>query len=225
MNFIYWTGLVSLIIQIITGIVDLYVLTIPVPTPFLILKDLLFLELLVQILEGGFYVWLVRNFHRTDNITKYRYWDWFFTTPTMLISLTFYLLFLKSRQEHKVIEETTYQMILKNAPILIPIIILNAFMLFFGYLGEIGRLPHVTATLLGFVPFLAYYFLIYIYFAKFTEQGKTIFWFFFGIWTVYGIASLMNYRVKNIMYNILDLLAKNLFGIFLAALIYYYRLK
>jgi hypothetical protein len=225
MNYIYLTGFISLIIQIITGIFDLYVLTLPVSPAFLIIKDLLLLEICVQILEGGFYVWLVSNFHRIENITKYRYWDWVITTPTMLISLSFYLLFLKSRQENKVIEDTSIQLIHKNIGVLVPIIILNALMLLFGYLGETGRLNHTLATLLGFIPFLFYFFLIYIYFAKWTEQGKTIFWLFFGIWTVYGIASLMNYRVKNIMYNILDLFAKNLFGIFLAAIVYMNHIK
>jgi len=199
---------------------DLYVLTLPVSPAFYIVKHLLLLEFMVQLLEGGFYVWLVSHFHRIDNITKYRYWDWVITTPTMLISLSFYLLFLKNQQENKVIEESIYELILKNKSILLPIFLLNALMLFFGYLGEIRILPHMTATLLGFIPFFAYFFLIYTYFAKWTDQGKTVFWVFFGIWSLYGIASLMNYRVKNIMYNILDLFAKNLFGIFLAVIIY-----
>jgi len=225
MNYIYLTGFISLIIQIVTGMFDLYVLTLPVSPPFFILKDLLLLEFCVQILEGGFYVWLVSSFHRIDNITKYRYWDWVITTPTMLISLSFYLLFLKSRQENKVIEDTSMQLIQKNIGVLVPIVILNALMLLFGYLGETGRLSHIVATMLGFIPFLLYFFLIYVHFAKWTEQGKTIFWLFFGIWTVYGIASLMNYRVKNIMYNILDLFAKNLFGIFLATIVYLNHIK
>ena len=32
---------------------------------------------------------------------------------------------------------------------------------------------------------------------------------------MYGIAALMNYTTKNIMYNILDLFAKNFFGVYL----------
>jgi bacteriorhodopsin len=37
---------------------------------------------------------------------------------------------------------------------------------------------------------------------------------------VYGIAALLPYNVKNAMYNILDLFAKNFFGIFLAYVLY-----
>jgi bacteriorhodopsin len=32
---------------------------------------------------------------------------------------------------------------------------------------------------------------------------------------MYGIAALMDYKTKNIMYNILDLFAKNFFGVYL----------
>ena len=43
--------------------------------------------------------------------------------------------------------------------------------------------------------------------------------YFFIIWFLYGIAALLNYKMKNIMYNILDLFAKNLFGIYLGYVI------
>ena len=36
---------------------------------------------------------------------------------------------------------------------------------------------------------------------------------------MYGVAALMNYRIKNIMYNVLDLFAKNFFGLYLGYVI------
>ena len=53
------TAFASLAAQIFTGIVDLYVLTMPVAMEYLLLKQLLALEFLVQFIEAIFYVWLV----------------------------------------------------------------------------------------------------------------------------------------------------------------------
>lgn len=36
---------------------------------------------------------------------------------------------------------------------------------------------------------------------------------------MYGVAALMSYKIKNIMYNILDLFAKNFFGLYLGFVI------
>ena len=63
------------------------------------------------------------------------------------------------------------------------------------------------------------FYLIYQNFATQSSQGQKIFWLFSGIWAIYGIAALLPYKVKNSMYNILDLLAKNFFGIFLSYLL------
>jgi bacteriorhodopsin len=39
------------------------------------------------------------------------------------------------------------------------------------------------------------------------------------VWFIYGLAALMSYKTKNIMYNILDLFAKNFFGIYLGIVV------
>jgi len=93
-------------------------------------------------------------------------------------------------------------------------------MLLFGYLAEIGRIPFKTAAVLGFIPFFIMFYIIYDVFAKYTDFGRQIFWMFSGIWALYGIASVMSYTNKNTIYNILDLFAKNFFGIFIAGLLY-----
>jgi hypothetical protein len=160
-------------------------------------------------------VWLVTNFNSTDNITKYRYWDWFITTPTMLLTFCFYLLFIQNTNR----QQSFLELFDGNKKTLLIIFLLNATMLFFGYFGEIGLLNHVFSSLLGFIPFLAYFAIIYFTFAQYSQEGRWMFLLFFGIWFLYGVASLMKYRTKNIAYNILDLLSKNAFGIFLAALI------
>lgn len=225
LNVIYNSGVMSLIIQILTGVFDLYVVTLDTPAYMQILKHVLWLEIAVQVIEGSFYVWLVRNFHKIDNITKYRYWDWILTTPTMLISFTIYLYYLKTREEtpNKVITKGITDILYDNSDIYLPIMVLNTLMLAFGYLAEIGKISHSLGAVLGFVPFLAYFYIIYETYAKYTDFGRQIFWVFAGIWGLYGVASVMTYANKNVMYNILDLFAKNFFGIFIAGLLFLER--
>jgi len=226
MNLIFRTGIASLFIQIATGIFDTYVLTLPVDPKYAVLRNLLALELLVQCIEASFYIWLVFNFANVTNITHYRYYDWVITTPTMLFTYCMYLLYLRP----VIIEEASsgeamniWSMVLENTPILVPIFILNNLMLLAGYMAEIGNLTHMTGAILGFVPFFAMFYLIYDNYAKFTTVGQMTFWYFSGVWGLYGIASLLRYRYKNAMYNILDLFSKNFFGIFLAMVLYSVR--
>ena len=220
-SLIYNTGIISLIIQILTGLFDIYVVFLDTPPYMQILKQILWLEIIVQVVEGSFYVWLIRNFNKIDNITKYRYWDWIFTTPTMLISFSVYLYYLKNREESQPpIRQTLIELLYDKSNVILPILVLNMLMLLFGYLAELGRIPFKLAAVLGFIPFVAFFYLIYENFGKYSEFGLQIFWVFAAIWALYGFASTMSYAGKNVMYNILDLFAKNFFGIFIALLLF-----
>jgi len=222
-NLIYATGVLSLIIQIFTGFFDYSVLKLNVPSSLLLLKKLLLLEFVVQLIEGSFYVWLVVQFSKISHldITHFRYYDWFITTPTMLFTFSFYLLYLKYKKENKEIPENISSLIYENMSILIAVIVLNAMMLFFGYLGEIRKMSKYLSTFLGFIPFLAMFYIIYVNYAIFTDMGIQLFWYFFAVWALYGVAALFPYDAKNAMYNILDLFAKNFFGVFLAFTLLY----
>ena len=99
MELIHHTAGLSLFIQIITGFVDYYALSLPTISPDLkLLHDLLLLEFIVQIVEGAFYVWLVFAISSVTNITRHRYWDWFITTPTMLITFSTFLIYLRFKE-------------------------------------------------------------------------------------------------------------------------------
>ncbi len=220
MNIIYITGVLSLIIQIITGIIDYYVLSLNTPPELNLLKELLLTEFVVQIVEGTFYIWMVMNFTKISNITHVRYYDWMITTPSMLITYSLFLIYLKNNEDKKE-SKSMLSLLKENWKVLLPIIILNWVMLLFGYLGEIKVLPMITANILGFIPFMLYFFMIYNNFAKNFHIGRITFIVFFGLWLLYGFASFFPYSLKNASYNILDLFAKNFFGIFLAILIMY----
>lgn len=205
----------SLLVQILTGLFDYYVIQLNIPSKLIILKQVLIMELIVQIVEGIFYVWLALNIASVSNITPHRYYDWYLTTPTMLVTLCVYLVYLRNDEANIETKDSLINIIYDNLNTLIPILFLNFVMLTSGYLTEIKKVSQMSGVLFGFIPFLIYFYLIYENFAKFSLYGSQIFYYFFIIWFMYGIAALMSYNVKNIMYNILDLFAKNFFGVYL----------
>ncbi len=219
MSIIYITGVLSLIIQIITAVFDYYVLGLSIPSELKLLKELLWVEFIVQLIEGSFYIWMVLNFASIRNITPKRYFDWVITTPTMLITYSLFLVYLRDDEKDK--DKGMKELIKEHWKILLPIILLNWLMLLFGYLGEMKVMPMVIANICGFVPFLIYFGLIYYYFAKDFSLGRQTFWVFSGLWFLYGVAAFFPYYIKNSCFNILDLFAKNFFGIFLAGIILY----
>lgn len=218
-DIIYTTGLASFIIQIITTIIDTYALVIPTPPSLDDIKGLLWIEYGVNLIEGIFYFWMISNFAVIKNITKFRYYDWVITTPTMLFTYSMYILIAKKIEDKE--EHTLFQAVNDEKYTLLIIILLNWLMLFFGYMGELGKMSAKLSTFLGFIPFIMMFYIIYEKYAKYTEIGKVTFIYFVFVWALYGVAALMNYEVKNIMYNILDLFAKNFFALFLAYILIY----
>ena len=210
---LYESAYVSLIIQFLVGLINIYGLNINVPDNKKIIKDILKLELGVQIIEFIFYTWMIINFEFIKNITPFRYLDWIITTPTMLITLIAYLSNKTNISLKKYITE--------NKLFVIKIIILNVIMMLFGLAGELNYMDYNTSILIGFIPFIYYFKMIYDkYLIENTESTKTkLYWFFFIIWTIYGVVAFLPYDQKNTAYNILDLFSKNLFSIFLVIII------
>ena len=215
MDFIKITVYLSLLVQVVTGIFDYYVIQLNMPPNLLIIKEVLIMELIVQIVEGIFYVWLALNITSVTNITPHRYYDWYLTTPTMLISLCIYLVYLKNEENNVETTDSFFKIISDNQNVLLSILFLNFLMLTSGYLTEMKKFSQVFGVLIGFIPFFICFYLIYYYFARFSLFGTEIFFYFLIVWSMYGVAALMSYRIKNIMYNILDLFAKNFFGLYL----------
>jgi len=174
MKGVYSSLLLSIIVQMITGIIEVLSLFIKVPSRFLILKQMMVLEVIVQFIEGAFYIYWLYNFKSITNITPVRYMDWTITTPVMLVNLIFYTIFLRTNTELdflKVFWSEFY--------IILTILILNWAMLFFGYLGEVKAIPVLVGVGLGFIPFLIYYYMIY------TNYGSNqLFYYFFIITTI-----------------------------------------
>ena len=217
---LYQSAVLSLIIQSLVAIIDIYGLNIHIPKEKIIFRQLLQMDLTVQIVEMIFYVWLIYNFANIENITPHRYYDWIITTPVLLLTLMAYL---SSGQYSGILE-----FMKTHSSDITKVLVANMLMLVFGLLGELSVLPYIIAIILGFIPFLYYYYIIYrkyIYNQNTTKDKKALYWFFFIIWILYGVAAFFPYILKNTAYNILDLFAKNLFGVFLVYIIWTYRVQ
>jgi len=212
------TAYASLVVQFLTGIADIWGLTIEVLEQFQIFKQLLTIELVVQVVEFVYYIWMTLNIDKKKNITVYRYFDWFITTPLMLLTL---MVYLENNAEQPI--SSVVEFVQKYKGIVAIVIILNFLMLFFGLIGELGWMDKRTSAIIGFIPFALYYLIIYrafIYQKPVSNQKKNVYFYFLFVWLLYGVAALLPYIYKNSMYNILDLFAKNFFGLFLVYIIY-----
>jgi bacteriorhodopsin len=217
---VYTSLIASVIIQVITGIIDIRSLFLKVPLKFSFLKQILFMEIVVQFIEGSFYLYWLYNFVNILNITPQRYFDWIITTPTMLISLIFYLIFLEHKNNNTSYKLNFFKLINKEFNTIITVVLLNWAMLLFGYLGETSAIPLLLGVSLGFIPFLIYYYIIYKKYALLSNDGFKIYFYFFIFWSLYGIVAVLPYEIKNTCYNILDLFSKNFFGLFLAYILF-----
>ena len=215
-KYFYFTLILSVIVQVLSGLLELGTLFVKVESPYMIIKQLLILDIVVQVIEGLFYAWLLYNFNEVSNVTPKRYIDWSITTPTMLFTLIIYLIYLKNKEEQK---DTTklelFNLMYVNSKHIINVVYLNWLMLIFGYLGEMQIISTVSGVILGFIPFLIYYYIIYVNYATQSKDGWKLFLYFFFFWGLYGFVAFLPYYIKNACYNILDLFAKNFFGLIL----------
>ena len=184
----------------------------------IILKDILKLELFVQIVETLFYLWIIFSLKNIKLMTSRRYIDWVITTPTMLISTLMFLKYKEYKENKK--KSFTFSEFIKDDWINIKkIIIFNGFMLLFGYLGETNILPKHLSITIGFVFFYLSFNIIYQY-AKNTSEGQKLFYFLTIVWSMYGVSATFPVVSKNISYNLLDIVSKNFYGLFI-----YYKVK
>jgi bacteriorhodopsin len=214
---IYASGLFSLLVQLLVGTIDYKALYLPLEPKDEILRDLLKVEVVVQIIEFIFYVWLIYYFSKVSrNITPVRYLDWAITTPLMLITLSAFL-------KHDGSTMMRLGDFLSNyRGSIITIVLLNAAMLLFGLAGELGFLNVYLSTALGFIPFAFNFKYIKETFLPSDEDKfkNALFYWFVFFWALYGVFALTSYTIKNTGYNILDIFAKNFFGLFLAYVVY-----
>jgi bacteriorhodopsin len=208
----------SLLVQLITGLFSALGLTINLDESDQILQKIIGLELIVQIIEFGFYIFFVSNFN-LETLAINRYSDWVISTPTMLFSMAAYF-FYEEQKEKNIVENNLLDFTLTHKWILLEIFFFNFCMLAFGYLGETGVIDRYTALVLGTACFARSFYILYKEFADKSIIGKQLFSILFVIWGLYGVAFVTPVVQKNIGYNILDIVAKNFFGLYL-----YYKIS
>lgn len=168
------------------------------------------LETCISIVAGYFYgVFLYKINHRINqkqlidwnSITKTRYTDWSITTPMMLLTLCVVL---------GMNTKTSLRL-----PVFIMIVLLNYTMLYIGYLGETRFLNQWTAMILGFIPFVIMFSIIFYVFVKpkYVKANYILFSIYCFVWSLYGIVYLFSEMYKNICFNTLDFIAKCFIGI------------
>jgi len=131
-------------------------------------------------------------------ITKIRYIDWSITTPLIiLVILLFY-----GGSVHPL------------ASVYGTLVLLNWGMLGAGYLGELGTISRSSGCILGFLFFAVMLYTLYSCCIP-AKSNHAVFLIFAFIWSFYGIAYLLDEEKKNIMYNVLDVISKAIFGVVL----------
>lgn len=211
---------ISLAMQLAIGIVGIHGIFISLPEKDNILTDIMILETIVQFIEMTFYIWLVFYLSTLNfDVTYVRYFDWFLSTPIMLISTTFFMRYLASKSLNQMI--TIKNIIKTNWIELLKIGVSNVFMLLFGFLAEINIITRTNGLIFGSLAFLYTFYVIYSEFVDNNNTNKILFYTMFTIWSLYGVAYMFPYITKNTVYNYLDVVSKNFYGLF----IYYFILQ
>lgn len=231
----------SLMFQLMCGLITFYTLYIPVKQESNYLYSLAGLDTVVQFIEAFFYLMLLYFGISAARASEIRYFDWFITTPMMILTAVAFFFyssnkgreFLKSQEtsredtklfiQSKLVKPMADFINYSNHKLsLVTILIANFLMLLTGYIGELGYMNITTATLVGFVFFFIEFYYIYKDFV--VPYGDTATYLFYAIfttvWALYGVAYVFSDKVKNISYNLLDLLSKNVYGLLLAYAIY-----
>lgn len=242
----------SIIVQIVTGIITLGAVFFKLAPKDMILHDIVLMETIVQFVELAFYIFISYYLVKisVSGVTPLRYFDWVFTTPTMLLSTIMFFDYKNKQQlketvstindclnenENKEKEKEKgssntvrfFDFVKDNKAIILRIFAYNFLMLMFGYLGEIGKMNLYAANAIGFVFFGLTFYTIWNTYVK----GNTVtvnhqlFNFMFVVWALYGVAALMSPLLKNIGYNFLDIIAKNFYGLFIFYQMYLTRVQ
>ena len=214
----------SLFIQIITGLATFNGIFVKIPESDKMLTDVLILENIVQFIESAFYVYIAYTLYKIDihSVTYKRYFDWVLTTPTMLLSTIMFMHYKNNKLANTNDINTTSAFFTKFKKEVIAIVFFNFLMLLFGFLGETNILSNIVSIPIGFIFFALSFYTIFINFVSENENYKAIaldnkylYYFLLCVWSLYGVAAILPSLQKNISYNLLDIIAKNFYGVYI----------
>ena len=215
------TFVISLVVQFAVLIFSIVTLGIGNPPP--LLQLILVLETVVQGVEFLWYLTIgaLYFFRKMTFGVEYRYIDWAITTPIMLITLFFLVIYFHfpCLEVAKLVDFPGF------GGLLALIVLADWGMLFLGCMVEanwwnVRRIKYIRWLLaLGFVP-LCLAFIPHVIAAteRPSDEAVAVVVPTFILWSLYGIVAIAAYgeeraQWRNAFYNILDLLSKNLAGI------------
>lgn len=200
------SAIASVVAQLIIGAITSvgFFLDVPDAQDRKDLDIILAFEVSSQVIE---FLWYTSVLLSSQTITaRLRYIDWVFSTPVMLISFG---LFFRHRLDGDVSVLSIF-----NTFEIYACIGVNCVMLAFGYAMETGRISGALGlaggglALVGSFTFLALT-------VPTDTVSQVLFWVTFGVWGLYGVAAALGEVPKNVMYNAIDVVSKNGFGLFL----------
>lgn len=134
--------------------------------------------------------------NRPENLVVYRYLDWYFTTPLLLIDFALTLG-------------------IKDITTITKIIGYNTAMLTSGVLGELNVMNKYNSCFIGFIPLYLLFNILYQEMEK-TKENIRLFKAFVSVWVTYGLVYLIdNEDTRNLSYNVLDIISKGFFGLYI----------
>lgn len=206
----------SIIIQIISTVITWEGLFKKLKTSDIVLKEILAIENIVQIIEFTFYLYIVSYNTDVNKMGSLRYIDWFITTPTMLFTTIVYMEYNNIKDKGEILDVKKF--IRLNKMKMYRIFVNNFFMLVCGLLVEMNMINMYLGISIGFYFFYQTFKIIHTY-TKNNVINDRLYTFLVIVWGLYGFAAMLSNKNKNISYNLLDLVAKNFYGLYIFFLI------
>lgn len=222
MNSFVYSYYISLFVQFLAFFIQFYGVFLHVTPELVPLKYALNIEVCVSVIEFIVYVWIGTNLKNLDVVMTKRYADWLITTNGLMISISLLFIYLNQQElkhEEPPEENNKETLFVNNTRKFIPLIVYNNLMLLCGFMGEKGVLSKKYSFSLGFFFFFLSFYYLYQGFAMYSPTSTNVFYVITTIWALYGFSHLLPKIEKNVAYNILDLISKNLFGVFMVYLI------
>jgi bacteriorhodopsin len=203
-DFVIYLLVINLVFSVLFGIINLN------------FRTILAIESLICIVAGIVYYLIINIYRKTSNmtladwdkITTLRYIDWSITTPLLLTSFS---LFLASGEKVK-----------NLGNFIVSVVFFDLIMILAGFLGAKNVINDVLAQIIGFGAYFMIFFLMYNKFFREVTLSVNIlfkqvfFYMMIFLWFIYGVIYNFSIVNRNIITNVLDGLAKGLFGLTLS---------
>ena len=202
------TARFSLGAQVFFTLITAATVVLPLSDEHAALLPIAILETVSQVIEFVYYSVVLCYYKKI--LTWTRYLDWVISTPVMLVSTMAFLMYLEDG-------DTTLVDVFSSDRIYFTmgVLLFNWLMLLFGLVveRECTQQPFLFLAL-GTVAFIASFATLLIGFVRGTT-GAVLVLFMYIVWGLYGIAATQPNVPKNVAYNLLDIVSKNFYGVFL----------